>query len=298
MEDVKINGDVAFYEDGHLYVNVKNANIKYTSVTTLISKYHESFDGDFWSGYKALEELMGQDFKDLGVQKYLLENRKLDLDIKDYVDVRRYETLKKEILTGYSNKAITAATYGTKIHKEKEEQFYKKEKINPKDCGFILHDGVFDCQKNNFDLNRTKAVLPEYLVYYSNEKGTVHLAGQIDLLVKDGNDLYIYDYKSNEKGIESKAYYDKSKKTTKKMFYPLNDLEDTKLNHYTIQLSLYAWMLQQINPEFNIKRLTLIHIDRDGFETEIVVEYKKTSVERLLKAFEKKMKIKALKHSL
>ena len=39
MEYDKINGDVGFLEGPHKYVNLKDASIQYTSVTTLIGKY-------------------------------------------------------------------------------------------------------------------------------------------------------------------------------------------------------------------------------------------------------------------
>jgi len=292
MENVKTNGDVIFYENNHIYVNAKNPDIRYTSVTTLIKDYHELFDKEFWGGYKALENLMGKDFS--LVKSYLLDKKKIDFEVSDLVDEEEYKKLKSTIMAEYDRKSFESSAYGTKIHKEKEEMFFRSEKINLQDCGFLLHEGVYDCERNNYDLNRERAVLPEYLIYYS-DNNILHIAGQIDLLIKDGNDLYIYDYKTNENGIESKAYFDKKKKQTKKMFFPLNNLEDTKLNHYTMQLSMYAWMLKQINPEFNIKRLCLIHIDHSGTETEIDVPFKEEEVKRVLKSFTKKLKIKALK---
>ena len=619
MENVKTNGDVIFYENNHIYVNAKNPDIQYTSVTTLIKDYHESFDKEFWGGYKALENLMGKDFS--LVKSYLLDKKKIDFEVSDLVDEEEYKKLKSTIIAEYDRKGLESSAYGTKIHKEKEEMFFRSEKINLQDCGFLLHEGVYDCERNNYDLNRERAVLPEYLIYYS-DNNILHVAGQIDLLIKDGNDLYIYDYKglaldtpiatkqgwksmenimvgdqifdgdgkltnvkhiseihhnpcfkitfdtndslicdhehrwviserlkkgidvekeyitdqlynlflnkipikikcnkslelpeielpidpyilgawlgdgsktcgmitninkafwdeivrrnykigndisaenraesrtilglvtelkklnllnnkhipdiylrashkqrldllrglmdtdgyfhksrkrcvmsttqlwqaddliklitslgwkatkikctkicgnkkfkgydvcfnatenpflvrnpnylkemksvnfyncsykyitniekintiptkclmvdssthtylagynltkthnTNENGIESKAYFDKKKKQTKKMFFPLNNLDDTKLNHYTMQLSIYAWMLKQINPKFNIKRLCLIHIDHSGTETEIDVPFKEEEVKRLLKSFTKKLKIKALK---
>ena len=619
--DVKINGDVAFYEDGHVYVNVKNPNIKYRSVTTVISDYYEKFDAEFWSSYKALEKLMGEDFYNSGIKSHLLKVKKLDLQVEDYVDPSEFKKLQEEIKSGYTEKGKISAAHGTKIHKQKEEQFYVNNNVNLKDCGFMLHDGVFHCERNNFDLNRSKAVLPEYLVYYNDVDADLYLAGQIDLLIKDGEDLYIYDFKglaldtpiptkdgwkmmkdisvgdmifdgdgkltnvkhvseihnnpcykitfdtndsivcdhehrwviserikknldiekeytteelhklfskkplkikhnpsleledvdlpidpyvlgawlgdgsktcgmitnvnvnfwnelrrrgytvgnnvaaenraesrtvlglakelkklnllnnkhipdiylrgshkqrldlvrglmdtdgyfnksrnrcvmgttqlwqandmvklitslgwkatkikctkqcgtkrfqgydvcfnatenpflirnfdylesmrkvnnykskykyitnieivetvptkclavesethtylfgynltkthnTNEKGIESKAYFDPKKKATKKMFYPVNNLEDTTLNHYTLQLSIYAWMLQQINPKFNIKKLTLVHIDRSNVETEIEIPYLKKEVERLIKNERKKLVISNFK---
>lgn len=294
MNNVKRNGDVEFYEDGHIYVNTKNKDISYISVTSLIKEFHEAYDADFWSSYKALEALMGENFSDL--KGYLLSKKQIKFDVAEYVDIKKFNDLKKEIIDGWLQKSKETSEWGTNIHKQKEERFYQGGVISPKDCGFLLHDGEFSCEKNNFDLSRSRAVLPEYLVYFSNKDFSVNLAGQIDLLIKDGNDLYIYDYKTNEKGIEMKPYYDKVKKQAKKMYYPINNLDDTTFMHYTMQLSLYAWMLQQINPKFNIKRLCIIHIDRSGKETELDVEYKKEEVVKLLKAYKKKQLIKQLKN--
>lgn len=293
MKIDKLNGDVGFNEEKHLYVNVKDPKIQYTSVTTFIKFYHEGFDEDFWSSYKALEALMGEDFR--MVKGELLSKKKIVFKITDFVNIEDYLQKKKEILESYATKRIETAAYGTKIHKEKEEVFYVNQQINPKDCGLLLHDGTFECERHNFDLNRERAVLPEYLVYYSDPEGLLHLAGQMDLLIKDGNDIYIYDYKTMEDGIESKPYYDKVKKQSKKMYFPINHMDDTKLVHYTLQLSLYAWMLQKINPSLNVKRLCLIHIDRQGKETEIDVLYKAEEVARMIKHFRKQSQIKKAK---
>jgi hypothetical protein len=54
MKIDKQNGSVCFNEDSHVYWNV-NDNEKYISVTTLIERYAQPFDSEFWSGYKALE---------------------------------------------------------------------------------------------------------------------------------------------------------------------------------------------------------------------------------------------------
>lgn len=292
--NVKQNGDVMFIEDGHIYVNVKNSDIKYTSVTSVIKEYHEEFDEDFWSSYKALEKLMGDSFRD--IRSLLLSKKKIDFDVEAYVNPEEFKRTKEFIIASYEEKRKLSSEYGTEIHRQKEEKFYSGSEINPKDCGFLLHDGFFACERNNFDLNRSKAVLPEYLIYYSDKDNLVNLAGQMDLLIKDNNDIYIYDYKTNENGIESKSYYNSFTKTSKKMFHPLNNLDDCKLMHYTMQLSIYAWMLQQINPAFNIKRLCLIHIDRQNKETEIDVDYRKDDVIKLIKSYKRKQKINNLRN--
>ncbi len=62
--------------------------------------------------------------------------------------------------------------------------------------------------------------------------------------------------------------------------------------HYTLQLSMYAYLLQQINPDLNIKMLKLIHIDHSNKVEEIEVEYMKKEVEVLLKHYKKQLLIK------
>ena len=56
----KQNGNVCFNDEKHIYWNV-NDNEKYISVTTLIERFAQPFDEDFWSAYKALEKLIPED---------------------------------------------------------------------------------------------------------------------------------------------------------------------------------------------------------------------------------------------
>lgn len=290
LEIDKQNDDMAFNEETHLYWNVKYPDRKYTSVTTLIGKFYEKFNADYWSTYKALEALLPYDFVQTGL-KFDLLNKKEEGISEDYLQsildtfnltAEDFVNKKNSILTDYKVANEEACDRGTKYHLEKENRFYKSNNICLKDFDDLklALDGNFHCEKHNFDLSRHQAILPEYLVYYSD--GILNLAGQIDMLIKDGNDIYILDYKTNKKGIDSKAYFDKKLKRTKRMFYPINDIDDTTYNHYTLQLSIYAWMLQQINPNFNIKLLRLLHIDGEGKETSYDVPYLKESVERLV----------------
>jgi hypothetical protein len=75
------------------------------------------------------------------------------------------------------------------------------------------------------------------------------------------------------------------------MKFPLANIMDTNYWHYTLQLSLYAYLLQQINPEFQIKLLRLIHIDHNNKKTDYDVEYMKDTVELMLKHYKKQLKI-------
>ncbi len=56
----KENDEVFFNDETHTYYD-KNTLQSYISVTTLIHSYSQEFDEEFWSAYKALEEIMDGD---------------------------------------------------------------------------------------------------------------------------------------------------------------------------------------------------------------------------------------------
>lgn len=289
----KINGDLAFNDAEHKYFNVKYPDRTYTSVTTLIGKYHEKFDSEFWSSYKALEQMMTpEEFSQSGVKSRLLAKKQWsDSYIEEQgFDMNDFLQVKKDILAGYDKTRDEACERGTNYHNAKENRFYEKKEHSLLEYNFGLPlSETFVCEKHNFDLNRENAVLPEYLVYFSTVDEVLNLAGQIDVLIKRGKEIYILDYKTNAKGIETKAYFNPKTRKTKKMFYPINHLDDTTLNHYTLQLSLYAYMLQRIDPELEVKLLRICHVDGEGKETLMDLEYLKDDVEKLLKHYKKEI---------
>ena len=80
--------------------------------------------------------------------------------------------------------------------------------------------GKFTCKKDYSDLDLDYGVYPEYLIHYDNPKIGLHIAGQVDLIVKNCNDIVIIDHKTNKK-IDQKGFYDSSIRSTEKMLYPL-----------------------------------------------------------------------------
>ena len=74
--------------------------------------------------------------------------------------------------------------------------------------------------------------------------------------------------------------------------FPLNNLMDCNFYHYSLQLSLYGYMLQKINPEFNIRSLTIVQIPKDSDIKEYPVNYLKDDVDRMLKHYAKQLEIK------
>jgi len=286
----KENDTTIYSDDEHVYIN-KSDNSKFISVTTLIHKYTQEFDEEFWSAYKALEILMDPEIFSI-VKRTLLTTKKFSEKFltKFKIDKDLFYEKQNEIKLDYERKRNESCERGTAIHAMFENSFYNRTDFNFDKYGFADLAGTFDCKKDYYRLDLENGVYPEFLISLTSRDGILKVAGQIDLLVKKGNDIWIIDWKTNKK-IEKTSYYNKTTHQHTMMKYPLNNLMDTNFWHYSLQLSTYAYLLQQINPEFNIRGLKLVHIDHDNVQHEYDVEYLKDDVERMLKHFKKKLKV-------
>lgn len=293
MEYDKINGNVGFRESDHYYGNLIDPTIKYTSVTTLIGKYEPEFDSKFISAYKALERLIpanewkkekGEIWKSHKIPDTYLEVHNISKE-----ELNRTQ---QDILDEWEDINRKSCERGTKIHSQLENSFYTAgSNITLKKFSI---GGKFSCKKNYNELDMEYGVYPEYLIYYDNPKLDLHIAGQIDLLVKNENNIYILDWKTNKK-IDLKGFYNSSIKSTEKLKYPLGTLDNCNFNVYQLQLSTYAWMIQKLNPNFVIKDLIINHYDHDGNETLYHCTYLKDEVEKMLKHFAKQNKLELQK---
>lgn len=289
----KENENVIYSDEKHVYID-KESKERCISVTTLISQYHEEFNEEFWSLYKALEALLDQETWDITKPKMLANKnadikfvRKLKLDLAEDAIVEKQNKIKEE----YRIKRETACERGTTIHAKFENSFYGQKQFNFKNYGFEEISGDYTCNKDYYILDLDKGVYPEFLIACNSQDGFLRIAGQIDLLIVNGNDVYIVDFKSN-KEIKKSSFYDKKKKSNVMMKFPINNLQDCNFNHYQLQLSTYAFMLQTLRPELNIKKLILYHIDHDGNEMLHECKYLKEEVIRMLNHYKKKLKIK------
>ena len=289
MQIDKQNGDIAFNEEAHRYWNINDEQKKFISVTTLIGKFGQPYDKEFWSAYKALEKLLPPDAWKVE-KKSLLNTKRFNKEILKIHGISEsdFNALQQEILDTWQEENRKSCERGTKIHAQLESAFYKGGK-NVKLDKFGI-GGKFECRKNYTELDLPYGVYPEYLIYRSSPDGILNIAGQIDCLVKNGNEIVIIDHKTNKK-LDLKGFFNNQSKSSVKMKYPLNTLDDCNYNHYQMQLSTYAWMLQKINPNFVIKDLILNYYDHDGNNTLYHCDYLKTEVERML-AFYKKELIK------
>lgn len=281
----KENDEVFFNDEKHEYRD-KIDGSRYISVTQIVHMYQQPFDENFWSSYKACEAIMGA-AKFSAIKGVLLQSKVWNDKLLTTYDIDETEFLKKkeEIIAGYAAKRESSCEIGTAIHLEKELQFYNESTRDLQKFGL---GGKFYCEKGYYQLDQDRAVYPEFLISYKFPNG-LKVSGQIDLLIKDGYDIFILDYKTNDK-IEKQSYFDRKTKSYQMMKYPLNNIMDTNYWHYCLQLSLYFYLLKQINPKFNLKKLALIHIDKvTRKETEYECEYLEDDVKRLLKHYQSKV---------
>ena len=287
MKIDKQNGKVCFNDLNHCYFDVNDESKQYISVTTLIHRYTQEFDKEFWSSYKALEKLIPKESWVIE-KKSLLNTKKFNKEILNVYNISEldFNKTQQDILDEWDKKNKESCERGTKIHAELENSFYKSGKnVSLQRFGI---GGKFECKKDYSDLDLEYGVYPEYLIYRESDDGILRLAGQIDLIVKQGNEITVCDWKTNQE-IKQKAGFNTQTKSTSKMKYPLNNLDDANFWHYTLQLSTYAWMLQKLNPNFIIKDLIICHFDHKGNETIYHCDYLKHDVEKMLSHYKKEL---------
>ena len=289
FEITKQNGNIAFEEKAHRYWDVTDPSKKFTSVTTIIEKFGQPFDKEFWSAYKALEKLLSADAWKIE-KPSLLKSKKFDKSLLELHDISENDFNREQqaILDSWDEENRKSCERGTKIHADFENSFYKKKKNI--DISKFQIGGKFECRKDYTDLDLENAVYPEYLIHRISPDGKLCIAGQIDLLVKKGKNIIVGDYKTN-KEIKMKSFFDSKTKSSVKMKFPLNNLDDTNYWHYCLQLSTYAWMLQKLNPDFVIEDLVMIHIDHKDKMTIYHLPYLKNEVEKMLAFYKKQVQL-------
>ena len=275
---------VKYNDELHKYWT-KDGNNSCISVTTLIHKF-TTFDEEFWSSYKALEALVSID-EFLRVKPKLLDNKRFKSDYLKELGINEQDFINKreEILSEWQTKREVSCIRGSAIHKQLETGHLEG---TTKEINYLKLGGTFNTNTSNNIERGKRGVYPELLLSRISPDQKLRLAGQADLIIIDEDDVYVIDYKTN-KSMDKKSYFDRKTKKRSTMKYPLNNIEDVNFWHYTLQLSTYAWMIQKIDPKFNIKALLIFHYDHNDQLTIHECEYRKDDVERMLAYYKKQI---------
>ena len=282
MKVDKENNNCLYNDEAHVYWN-KQTERKYISVTTLIGKYKKPFKDDsgkgfLWSEYKAIQKYVGDIvFEELkaavGFEKVVHEWKK-QCSIEELEDL---PILAKMIRDDWEKTKYDACERGSQYHLAKENYWLSKAKhIIPELSKAELKTDT------KYDLTIQDGIYPEFLVYNDEH----NIAGQIDLLIKTGNEFTIIDYKTN-KELKKRSYFNPKTRKSERMLYPCNKLDDVNFNHYQLQLNMYAWMIEQLNPEYKVTTLEIEYIDHDGNESTHTCKHMRKTIENIIKHYEK-----------
>ena len=157
--------------------------------------------------------------------------------------------------------------HGTAVHKELEN--YVKHGKSPSLNKAIWGKNCFEDKIKGFG----DKIFSEVIVY-SNE---LKIAGTVDLIVYDSemNECYIFDWKTSKKIDHS---YKKKAITS-----ACNGLTDSKIDQYSVQLSMYAYLLEEFHG-IPIKEHYIIHLLDNSYKV-IKGKYLRKNVELILKSY-------------
>lgn len=224
---------VKFLNKNHKYIS--EDNIQWQSVTTVIKKFQEAFNAE-------------------EIAKKSSKNKKS----------KWYGMTPQEIKKCWDDISITAIELGNWYHNQQEKLICDTDTIerDGHSCRIIKPIIINDEKIAPDQKLENDHIYPEHFCFLKSAS----ICGQSDLVEVRNSEVHIIDYKSN-KELTTAGYKD-WKGTTKKLKYPVNHLDDCKLNIYNLQLSLYMYMILKHNPTFKCGSLKIHHIifkeiDRD-----------------------------------
>ena len=256
------------------------------SFSSILPMY-KTFDKAFWLDYKTLEKLLPQE-KFNEIKMSLLKSKRVSDKYFEGIDRDQFEVEKKLLDAEWTQKNEESKQQGIQIHEQIHNLFCTDIACVKRNLGIDTETYQISAQENF--LNTDKGIFNELKLEVPLDEEVI-LVGIIDCLIKDGNHLTLIDWKSNDQ-IKWKSIYEVGKKHTKRLKYPLSAFDDCSGIHYQIQLSLYAWMCQQLNPDFIIDTLRIVQVKDLKKYKSWDVEYLKNDIDKLLKWHLKNMKIK------
>jgi len=212
-------------------------------------------------------------------QQYLSVSKFLSLLSERFEDTIAYKRASEETRAEWKGKGKIAADHGTNIHEALE--LYNK-------TGQIL-------QENSHLEVAIKSIISDYSEYHQSHdeiclySDKYRLAGTTDKICMISNrkdcEVDLADYKTNiRNGIKFYSDY------KKRMFAPLDHLQDCNYVKYSLQLSIYAYMFEELTGR-KVRQLYIHFIPPLDMmrHCKIPVLYMKNDVKVLLELYKDKI---------
>jgi len=223
--------ELQFESDKHVYKSINDPDKKWISVTTLIGLFKEKFDADSI----ALK----------------CSTRKPTPKKPN----KWYGMSPEEIKEAWENEQKRADELGTWYHDQREQEVLACETIRRDGLDIpVFHPIINNGLKISPNQNLVEGIYPEHFMYLKS----AGICGQADRVEVIKDHIDVYDYKSNKK-IEQQSYVN-WEGISKKMFPPVQHLDDCNLMHYALQLSIYMYIMLKHNRHLKPGKLILQHV--------------------------------------
>lgn len=229
---------IKFIEKGHQYISTDTDEIKWKSITGIISALKEPFDSKIRSEKSS-------------------KNKKSPW----------YGIPPEEICKRWNKESSDSTFLGHWYHNQRESDILEFETIERREVIVpIIKPIIIEGIKHAPDQKLTDGVYPEHMMYLKS----AGICGQSDRVEIVNGVVDISDYKSN-KDINLEPYVSWDGKR-KKMLNPISHLDDCHIVHYALQLSFYMYMIIKHNHSFKPGNLTIEHVifeeeSRDKFNS-------------------------------
>lgn len=250
MADSRYDSVYLYFDEGpHKYTDTLNN--EYLSVTTLIHEYAPKFDKKYWLHKKAVElgitekqlERQWQNITDEACTRGTATHNGIEDAIKD---VSMFNKAIRYLNKVESGRCVTVADIPSLTVKPLDIEKFIEATNNkyPK----IYEVFQFYVDRGYTIYSEIGAFLIDYLI-----------SGTIDVLCIKEDQFVILDWKTNRNGLQFSSGYYKKDKTSKpaqltnvwvdkdeRMLPPVAHLQNCNGMHYSLQLSMYAKMVEKI----------------------------------------------------
>lgn len=212
---------ITFKSENHHYSS--NDDTVWVSVTTFIERFHPKFDS-------------------MSVAK----------KVTRIPSSKWYRIPPEEIVRIWDAERDRSIVVGSWLHNKVEREVLMFDTMQDLSIvpSIIDDEGV----KIAPDQKLEEGIYPEHMMYLPS----LGICGQSDLvMIRDGK-VYIKDLKTN-KQIKTRGYVDKKGKE-EMMFAPINHLPDCNFTHYSLQLSMYMYMVLKHNPHLEVGGIEIQHV--------------------------------------
>lgn len=169
-----------------------------------------------------------------------------DFEQKSYEYSLKHGIPVEEVRRSWREKNVNSTSFGKNIHSQVEKLITEKAATH--------ENKIYDQIIKELSQFRTKGakLLTEQIIHSEQYK----LAGTSDLIVERKNDFDIIDFKTNKKIKFENSFENQN------LLYPVAHLKNAEFHKYALQLSLYAFIYEQLTGK-HVYRLMVFWLKRN-----------------------------------